>query len=100
MAKIKDILSFQNHFSFRQNCIINLLEGFLSINDLNESKNYYTKSLFLCLLCLGEIRNNNNKINKIIFFPVFQLIKILKLNTDKRNNKYFNDYLYESMMIF
>ena len=99
MAKIKDILSFQNHFSFRQNCIINLLEGFLSINDLNESKNYYTKSLFLCLLCLGEIRNNNNKINKIIFFPVFQLIKILKLNTDKRNNKYFNDYLYELYQI-
>ena len=95
LITIKNNLLYQNIFSLSQNAILYLLEGFISYEDFSISEDYYLKSFFLFLLNQGDIRNKNNKINPILIFPIFQLIRII----NKNPNQYLNDYLNEIFFI-
>ena len=96
LIKIKEILSYQNFFSLRQNSVLYLLEAFININDLKLTEEMYIKTLFLFLLNQGDIHNiNNNKINPVLIIVIIQLIKITNVN----KNIYLNDYLSEMLFI-
>ena len=95
LIKIKEILKYQYLFSFTQYSVLYILEAIISIDDISYSEKLYSKSLFLSLLNLGDIRMKTDKIHQFLMFPLFQLFQVTALF----NNNYLNDYLNELIYI-
>ena len=91
LIKIKEILKYQYLFSFPQCSVISLLEAMISIEDISYAEKLYSKSLFLSLLNMGNIKTQTCKIHQFLMFPLFQLSQI----TGLYNNHYLNEYLNE-----